>query len=843
MRKIRKDYNLKIVSAIVASLFLCNATIYSYPITKDSLRVPIGTKKLQERIRKSKKIHRKKVYQNSKDVYQILDALKAIGKENFGDHGLTYSSQKRIVEHLILGDKDTRDVPCSSFVTRIARDRLGYPISPKELLNWRVTKLSEGAYEWIIHFRSDNTLPNGEPFQIVLDIGKHVGPDGLLEKWHWPENKRDFVSNQYLRLKTIREEFIRRAKEIGRDPDYWTSHVVKLYGYETIRLPLLENDQIVKKDYLEIAVYAAEVMESLELNIYLSEKDDVCLGTLHAHHSAETIGFDMDRLSGGEKRKVKGSGINIIYDAKTSQLYLEEEMMWIFMARFAGVEIFKFSPNSGDFNKQLDSDVLTLIAAREGKISKPSLNDFVTLIDTYISFNDYPRNGNRRVKVFSPSAVINGFFRASIEWHDNVWEGFDFAWNAIANTRFSKECDRWSKVNDMIESLPPEKHRNFIEGLLRWRVKNSKLDELDVEGYITAYLNNSENTIANSLHEPLKKKISPLSSDILTGQPREIHAPGDNFHVVTDTKELARLVLQKMPSKVKELFETPGFEEFLFGPFGGAIRNIALGLNHPEEEEKIEDWDLLWWRRKPGDNKDLFPGTVRLRTDVELFGLPFVDTETGKEVWVDLMKFREGSDGDLETHLKMESSITFNQIVFDFKSGRIIDINNGLEDLKNRVIRVSNPENLRSNIVIRIAIFYIRLNDKYGGFTIEKATKDALLRYVEKNADLIAKDWRVFRSMYYAFSARDIIGAFKYLEELGLLYSAYFPELKTLLPKELYEILKKVKGSNSMERFEVFLSLLPENNSKAIRERLKKYSSSISHIRLEFMNEEMRSFL
>ncbi|MHC4123836.1 MAG: hypothetical protein ACYSSI_09710, partial [Planctomycetota bacterium] len=42
MRKIRKVYNVKIVAIIVASLLLCNVTLYSYPASRDSLRVPIG---------------------------------------------------------------------------------------------------------------------------------------------------------------------------------------------------------------------------------------------------------------------------------------------------------------------------------------------------------------------------------------------------------------------------------------------------------------------------------------------------------------------------------------------------------------------------------------------------------------------------------------------------------------------------------------------------------------------------------------------------------------------------------------------------------------------------------
>jgi serine/threonine protein kinase len=41
MRKIRKVYNVKIVAVIVASVFLCNAIGYSWPASRNSLRVPL----------------------------------------------------------------------------------------------------------------------------------------------------------------------------------------------------------------------------------------------------------------------------------------------------------------------------------------------------------------------------------------------------------------------------------------------------------------------------------------------------------------------------------------------------------------------------------------------------------------------------------------------------------------------------------------------------------------------------------------------------------------------------------------------------------------------------------
>lgn len=42
MTNIRKAFNLKVILIAISIIFLCNATLYSYPDSKDSLRVPLG---------------------------------------------------------------------------------------------------------------------------------------------------------------------------------------------------------------------------------------------------------------------------------------------------------------------------------------------------------------------------------------------------------------------------------------------------------------------------------------------------------------------------------------------------------------------------------------------------------------------------------------------------------------------------------------------------------------------------------------------------------------------------------------------------------------------------------
>ena len=50
MLKFKKGYNLKIISVIISMVFLCNTSLYSYPDSKDSLRVPVGIKDTYKRI-------------------------------------------------------------------------------------------------------------------------------------------------------------------------------------------------------------------------------------------------------------------------------------------------------------------------------------------------------------------------------------------------------------------------------------------------------------------------------------------------------------------------------------------------------------------------------------------------------------------------------------------------------------------------------------------------------------------------------------------------------------------------------------------------------------------------
>lgn len=96
--------------------------------------------------------------------------------------------------------------------------------------------------------------------------------------------------------------------------------------------------------------------------------------------------------------------------------------------------------------------------------------------------------------VFSPEVIINGLFRASIEWHEEVLEGIKFGRKVFEGYEaFGKETlERWRKLEDMLSSFSSEEQRTFVEGFLKWREQVSQEGEFDVDGYMEWLQENPE---------------------------------------------------------------------------------------------------------------------------------------------------------------------------------------------------------------------------------------------------------------------------------------------------------------------------------------------------------------
>ena len=90
--KFNKGYNLKIVTVLLSIVFLCNTSLYSYPVSKDSLRPSVGEDETYRRMQRLynvgevsavDKLSRRAISDSMAEVgdfsEEVLDLAKEIG--------------------------------------------------------------------------------------------------------------------------------------------------------------------------------------------------------------------------------------------------------------------------------------------------------------------------------------------------------------------------------------------------------------------------------------------------------------------------------------------------------------------------------------------------------------------------------------------------------------------------------------------------------------------------------------------------------------------------------------------------------------------------------------------
>ncbi len=179
--------------------------------------------------------------------------------------------------------------------------------------------------------------------------------------------------------------------------------------------------------------------------------------------------------------------------------------------------------------------------------------------------------------------------------------------------------------------------------------------------------------------------------------------------------------------KISNLLKTQNFSAYLVG---GSVRDMFLGYN-------INDFDITT-NALPEDLKELFPnailfgekfGTIMIKEgnfNVEITTLrkdsEYLDSRHPKEVTF---------INDINIDLKRRD-FTMNAIAYDFNKDQIIDIFDGIKDIKNKVIRsVGNPDDRFKEDALRL-IRAVRFSFKLN-FDIEEDTFISIL----KNAKLI----------------------------------------------------------------------------------------------------------
>ncbi|MFC1621571.1 hypothetical protein ACFL2G_04640 [Candidatus Omnitrophota bacterium] len=278
------------------------------------------------------------------------------------------------------------------------------------------------------------------------------------------------------------------------------------------------------------------------------------------------------------------------------------------------------------------------------------------------------------------------------------------------------------------------------------------------------------------------------------------------------------MVLQEMPVALKNMvkkLQEAGCTVYLFG---GVLRDIALGV-------EPQDWDFAIYGGIE-DIKKLFPEAVLVNSKSKTYFLS-CKNDRGEEIEVNISLGSLGSKGGIYEKLSASNAITFNQMVFDFDSYKVIDFFDGLNDLSKGIIRVSNPNQLPIEIMMRIAKIVVKYNIEDSRFYIDQDTHRAVSICVENNNifsnDLKVQNWKLLRSIYFGFLSESLILTFEWWKKLDLLYNLYFPELEKLPSNKLNDIVERVNRYPVDEHFNMFLDFLPNEYTAAIKNRLGSY--------------------
>ena len=187
-----------------------------------------------------------------------------------------------------------------------------------------------------------------------------------------------------------------------------------------------------------------------------------------------------------------------------------------------------------------------------------------------------------------------------------------------------------------------------------------------------------------------------------------------------------------VPTDVRQVITTltgAGFESYLVG---GCVRDFLLNRS-------IKDYDIATSAR-PDDVERLFPKVLEIG---RAFGVMKVISEAGRPIEVATFRTEKGyRDHRHPTHVQFTSveedssrrDFTINAFYLDLKTSQVLDFHQGLEDLKNKLIRAIGDPNVRFQEdalrLIRAHRFAARF-----GFQIEVGTRIA----IEQNAPLIRK--------------------------------------------------------------------------------------------------------
>jgi len=232
------------------------------------------------------------------------------------------------------------------------------------------------------------------------------------------------------------------------------------------------------------------------------------------------------------------------------------------------------------------------------------------------------------------------------------------------------------------------------------------------------------------------------------------------------------------PTPLDKLFNVYHSKGFVIYIVGGAVRDLIIG-------DKPSDYDLVTDAKPDETIKILEELNCKVHRQGERFGVIGSTLDTLK---IEITTFRKDVDAVRDTNVEFNVTIEedagrrdipYNALYFDPKTKKILDFNNGVEDLKNKITRlIGDPVKRLSEDKLRV-LRVLRYACKYN-HTIEKNTIVAL-----KNAELegVSKE-RIYNEITLAYHNGNFDLYLHYLKEFNL-FKHVFPGLEVNYNKML----------------------------------------------------------
>ncbi len=274
---------------------------------------------------------------------------------------------------------------------------------------------------------------------------------------------------------------------------------------------------------------------------------------------------------------------------------------------------------------------------------------------------------------------------------------------------------------------------------------------------------NEVEDVGRDLDLPLDE---PSEDKALSDSPELFQFPGSPLVVPREQHNISRSLIDRDALKVMYRLIKGGYKAFLVG---GGVRDLLLG-------KRPKDFDI-GTSAKPEEVRMLFRNSRiigrRFRMNQVYFrGGKIIEvatfraqTETPQGEEEPKMLAPDNTYGDEQSDA-LRRDLTINGLFYDPNSYAVIDYVGGMEDLKNKVIRIiGDPDKRFREDPVRM-IRAVR-HAARTGFEIERVTKDS----IEDNAALIAK---VVKARVYEEFTRDVRTGYSrlavpMLQELGLL--------------------------------------------------------------------------